>query len=205
MANKKDRVSINALERGVKEAADQNVVTIEWRGVEVNVRRRLSLVEMMDFVDGVVESCFSPVDSSYMPEVKDFAIRCGILEDYANFTLPKNVEKKYELVCACDAYEQIMSIVDRTQFESILCAIDEKIDHYRNSHIEEVKKQMDELYFTLEDLMQKLVNAFEGLDPVAVSDFVNAMQTGGIDESKVVEAIFAERQKQEEAKHNGDA
>jgi len=182
------KVSINALEKCVEESAP-SIVNVEWRGIEVTITRRLSLSDMMKFVDGVTNLCFSD-DGTYMPEIKDFATRCNVLEMYANFTLPSNIEKRYELVYACDVYATIMGSIDRTQFEVMLAAIDDKIDNRAQANVEAINRQMNELYAAFENLESRLSAVFDGIDGDTMKQLIGAMSNGKLDEQKLMDAYL---------------
>ena len=190
MANKIKKISINALEKCVKEAAGEPIVTREWRGINVNIKVRLGLQEMMTFVDGVVKTCFTENDNQYTPEVLDFAIRSSVLEMYANFTLPTNIEKQYELLYGCDMYGTILETIDRSQFDAMLRAIDEKIAHIAASNIEAVTRQVNDVYASLNALEERLSAIFQGIDNDAITGLVGAMADGKFDEEKLVHAYL---------------
>lgn len=197
MADKNKRISVNALERVVKEQYPEPV-TQGWHGNEVTIKPMLGLNEMMEFVDGVVKTCFIGDEQKYTPEVRDFAIRCSVLEMYANFTLPENVEHKYEFVYGCDAVEFVLGHIDHEQFEMILDAIDEKIEHIASAQAEAVMQKANELFAELEQLEKNLANVFEGIDEKDMAGIVKALQSGTLDEEKLVNAYFDARGKQEE-------
>lgn len=194
MANKIKKISINTLEKCVAEASGEPTVTIEWHGIAVAVKRRLGLMEMMTFVDGVVKSCFTSGGVEYTPEVLDFATRCSILEMYANFSLPANVERRYELVYECgDLYQIILDNIDRLQFDDILRSIDDKIAHIAEANIEAITRQMNELYAAFERLQERLSTAFEGIDKETIDNLVGAISDGKFDEEKLVDTYFAKK------------
>lgn len=190
MANKIKKISINALEKCVKEAVGEPIVTKEWRGINVNIKVRLSLKEMMTFVSSVVKTCFTETDNQYTPEVLDFAIRSSVLEMYANFTLPANVEKQYELLYGCDVYSTILDTIDRSQFDAMLRAIDEKIAHIAASNIEAVTRQVNDVYASLNALEERLSSVFQGIDKDSIVRLVGAMADGKFDEGKLVQAYL---------------
>lgn len=190
MANKNNRISVNSLEKCVKEAVAEPTVTKEWRGINFNIKIRLGLKEMMTFVDGVVKTCFTQDGTQYTPEVLDFAIRCSVLEMYANFALPTNIEHRYELVYGCDAFQIILDTIDRAQFDSMLRAIDVKIAHIANAKIEAITNQVNELYAALSSLEERLGSAFNGIDNDTISNLAKALSDGKFDERKLVHAYM---------------
>lgn len=197
MATKIKKISINALEKCLAEITD-DVSTFEWRGIEISVRRRLSLQQMLLFVTNVTSLCFTD-EGEYIPEVKDFAIRSNMLEVYANFTLPQNAEKKYEMVMKCDIFPLIYERIDGNQFKDILWSIDEKLDYVASSHIEAITKQIEDIYSAFNGLEEKMSTIFEGMDKETFNAIANALTQSGVDEEKLMTAyINAKSDKQED-------
>lgn len=185
---KTKKISINTLDKIMKE----NYIKLEpfeWYGNEVIVKRTLSFKEVLEFVDSVVKSCFSYEDGAYMPEVKDFAIKTCILEKYANFALPNNVEHKYELVYQTNAVEEVLQRVNARQYNEIITAIDLKVSHLASANIEAVNKQMNELYSAFNNLQEQLENMFSGVNPEDFTKMLGAFAENGIDEAKLVDAF----------------
>lgn len=192
MATKKSkagRISVNAFEKAMK-AVYVPTESLDWNGVEVVVKKNLSLKEMLEFVDSVVKSCFTKDTNTYLPEIKDFVIRICILEKYANFTMPSNTELKYALVYQTDAVEQVIARVNPVQLNSIRCAIDKKIDNIAQANIEAVDRQMNELYNAFGDLQDKLANLFSGVSSEDVRAVTSALAKGTLDEGKLVKAYI---------------
>ena len=125
MAKTEKKVSIALFDKIVKEHF-QNEATIQWHEAEVRVKRTLSLKEMLSFVDEVVGSCFHD-ELGYMPEVKDFAIKSNILTRYANFSVPDNLEHRYQMVYGTDAVDAVCAVIDTTQLQVIVNSINDKI------------------------------------------------------------------------------
>ena len=185
---KTKKISINALDKIMKENYTPTE-TFDWYGVEVAVKKTLSFKEVLEFVDSVTKSCFSSEDGAYIPEVKDFAVKTCILEKYANFTLPNNVEHKYELIYQTNAIEEVLHRVNGQQFNEIMCAVNDKINHLAQANIEAVNRQMTELYTAFDNLQKQLEGMFSGVNPEDFTKLLGAFGDGGIDEAKLVEAF----------------
>lgn len=83
MAKKEARISINKLESVMRE----NIVVVPLSGadgVDITIRRRLPLKDMMQFVENVVSSCIDAETATYTPEIKEFVIRSEILTTLLN-------------------------------------------------------------------------------------------------------------------------
>ena len=190
---KAKRVSINALEKAIENAAYKNECTAEWNGVPFVITKRLSLVEMMKFVDNVSKLCLSE-DGVYLPEVMNYAIGCNILERYANFTLPSNIEKRYDFIVACaDLIESIVAVVDESQFKSIMRGINDKVDYMAQSNVEKITKNIEDLFRSLEEMEKKLEPIFGDLDSDTVKAVMRSVSENGIDEGKLMKAYLESR------------
>lgn len=160
-----------------------------WRGLDIHIRTCLSLEEMMTFVHDVVSSCFAENTGEYLPEIKDFATRCSILESYAGFELPKRVSEKYELVYGTDIISFIVQYVEQAQFNNMLASIDKKIDHLAQSNIEALNQQMGEVVTRFEALEENLSGVFTGIDNESIAKIAGAIADGSFDENKLVKAF----------------
>jgi len=196
------RISINQLEVQAKEMHKDDAV-IDWNGIEVTVKYRLSLKEMLGFVDSVVQSCFMEGSGTYLPEIKNFAIRANVLDTYANFTLPKNIETQYTLICDTDAYDVVVQNIDPEQFADILEAIDSKVEMTARANIERLNYQMGVLYDKFEALEDQIGNLFSSVTPDEVKKIAEAVSNGNLDEDKIVQA-YIETQKEDEASGGQD-
>lgn len=197
MAKKKiQKISVNAMDEIMKRF--DTVETIEWNGLQVVIKKNLSLEEMMTFANSVVKSCFDQATGAYMPEVKDFAIRSNIMERYANFTLPSKVERQYDIVIRSGAVEEIMNHINFAQFSELMKAIDAKLQNAADANVQMVFRQFNDVVTSFESLQEKVGSLFAGVDAADIGKLINAMSEHGVSEEKVVQAYMAEQAKKEE-------
>lgn len=187
---KTKKISISTFDKIVKESYDP-VATVEWHGQEIVIKRTLSFKEMIEFVDSVTKTCFALNTNAYMPEVKDFAIKSNILEKYANFSLPNNLEHRYELIYFSDAVEVVLNYINHQQFDEVMASIDAKINNLAQSNIEAMNKQMNELYTAFANLQAQLEGLFSGVKTENFNALISAFGNGGLNEDKLVEAYLA--------------
>ena len=185
----KKKISISAFENIMKNTYT-STKTVEWNGVEITIQHTLSFKDFLTFVDSVVKSCFSIDNNAYMPEIKDFAIKCCVLEMYANFALPVNVERKYDLVYCTDAVRTVLAEINPEQYGVIMNAIDSKIENMAQANIEALNRQMSELYSAFENMQNQMSGVFEGVGADELSKLVGAISNGSFDESKLVQAYI---------------
>ena len=189
---KSKRVSITSFEKIMKETHTP-FIKIDWHGIEVTVKHTLSLSEVMSFVDSVTKSCFTDDRGVYLPEVKDFAIKCNILDMYANFALPANVERRYDLVYCTDAVESVLANINTAQYHEIVDAINDKIDNLAQANIEAVHSQMNELYTAFDGLQSQMSKIFDGVNVEDITKMVGAISGSSFDEEKLVQAFINQK------------
>lgn len=192
---KTKKISINAMDKVVKDTYIPTTI-INWNGLEVVVKHNLSFTEVLEFVDSVTKTCFSSDTGTYMPEVKDFAVKSNILERYANFTLPNNLEHRYEIIYHTNIIETVLGAVNHQQFNEMMVAIDAKIKNIAQANIENINKQMSELYTAFDNLQKSLEKIFDGVNTEDVVSLMKTMTEGSLDESKIIEAYLAHTKKE---------
>lgn len=166
---------------------------IDWNGVPLTVRTHIPFNLMLQFVRDVVETCFSVDTGEYLPEAKDIAIKCAIIEYYSNLELPEDIEQKYEFVYRTNAVQVIMEHLDKNQLNQILVAIDDKTAHRARSNIEAVNVRINEVISRVNEIQENIANLFSGIDNATISGIANAISDGAIDEEKLVKAIMEQR------------
>lgn len=188
MANtpKLRKISATAFDKVMKETRVP-ITNIDWHGIEVAIKDTLPLRDVLAFVDIVSKSCFAIGTNEYIPEVKSFTIKCCVLEMYANFTLPTNVERKYDLIYNTDAFDIVCEHINIKQLNEIVSAINEKVDNIAQSNIEAVNKQMNELYAAFDGLQKQIENIFSGIKPDDISKLVETIADGKLDEDKLMQ------------------
>lgn len=192
MAKKENRISVNAFEKVANENFS-NTVTKEWFGVEVSIRRTLPLREALMFTEDIVNACFA-ADGAFIPQVMDFAIKDGILTRYANFTMPSNTEKQYELIYTTGAADMVLEEIDREQLDSIIDAADRKIDYLCDANIKEVRTKLEDVLMAFEEMGNSFEKMFDGVTSEDIKNMVSAIgDIGNLDESKIVEAYMKQR------------
>lgn len=196
MAKTDKKVSIALFDKIAKERF-QNEATIEWHDAQLRVKYALSLTDMLAFVDDVVNSCFHD-KLGYMPEVKDFAIKSNILSRYANFTLPDNLEHRYQLVYATDAVDTVCAAIDETQLQEIVNAINDKIDFLCDSKATLIQERINDVLNTMEEMRDNTKSIFDGITQDDLKNLMGAIASSGLDEQKLVQAYIEQAKSKDE-------
>lgn len=204
MAKNEKRITVAEFEKVVKEKCSEalpSVITDEWNGITVTIRPSLPLVDMICFVDEVVDACFSE-DGDFMPEVIDVLIKRSILSRYANFNLPIDLRKAYELIYHSDAFEFVVARINSNQITEIINAISTAIKYRCDSNITEMRKQLSNLLLMMSDTGEKFGNVFDGLSTEDVSNLIKTLASPNLDEKRLVDAFLSKEH--EEVDPDGD-
>ena len=196
MAKKKNHVSVAAWERIAKELCGEEIKTVDWHGESLEVKTRLSLAEVVWFVNQVIKDCFGSDMTEYHPEVKQFAIDRVTIAVYTNVTLPVNMEKQYELIAGTDIIPAIHQEIDAGQYGDLLDAIDEKIDSVQDTNTALIERKITELASSLDSVGE----IFSGISSSDIRRIADAVSSGQFDESKLVKAYFEEKKAEQTTK-----
>lgn len=195
MATKKTkskRISVSAMDDILKKQEDTEIV--EWNGLEVIIQKTLSMDDMLNFVDSVVQTCFDAQTGEYRPEAKDFAMRVNIMTRYANFALPeRNVAHQYDIVVRSGAADMILDHINTAQFYEMNRAIDAKIEHKASANIQVLNKKFDEVVTEFENLQDKMTTMFAGVSSDDMKKLTESLANGNFSEEKIVEAMMSKK------------
>jgi hypothetical protein len=188
MAKKEHRISVNALEN-IAEVQYPNVITEEWAGIEVTIKRALSLSEMVEFVADLVEACIDD-KGEYSPEAYDFMSRVNVLTKYANFTMPADIKKQYALVYQTDAYEFVLGHINSSQFYDLCGAADMRINRELNMDVRSTRAMLSELVERFGDIANRLEESMSSVTAEDIKSMASAVGSGVVDEKKIVSAYI---------------
>lgn len=198
MAKNIKKISIAAMDKIIKENFP-NTATEQWFDTEIIIQRTLPFSEMLAFVDSVVSNCVQE-DIGYLPEMKDFFIRYNLLTRYANFNLPNKLEHCYSIVYGTDATELVMKNVNISQFNSILDAIDRKIEYLCDSNVSAIEKQMRNVVASFEEMEKKTEAMFSGINADDIAKITTAFVENGLNEERLVKAYVESQRESSEDK-----
>lgn len=189
---KKNRISVNAFEEAAALKHDETT-DIEWNGLTITVRKRLSLREAMLFAIDVTNACFDDEDGSYNPEYRELIQYKNVIERYTNLTLPQNIERQYELLIGTDIVLKVLCAVDYDQYGEILNDIDAKIEYRKEIEAYGARRRIDEAYNKIVEIADQLGKMFSDVTPEDISKVIGAVADGKIDEHKIVDAYFEKK------------
>ena len=195
-AKKSVKVSIRDWEKATKDNFPASV-TEQWFGIPITIKYTISLGEMLEFVDGVVASCFDD-ERGYVPEIWNFAFYNNILDYYTNITLPEDISKKYELIYGSNIIEFVKGYISEQQWFDLESSIGSKVKYIRETNIKGIEKEAVRLLDSFEELQKLVSSMFEGVSEDDIRKLTQALsKRGALDEEKIVKAILDNQNKAE--------
>lgn len=189
MAKKKTpKISVNTIDEIMKRFAETE--TIDWNGLQVVIKKNLSLEDMMAFANSVTKSCFDQASGAYMPEIKDFAIRANVVDFYTNFTLPKDLTKQYDMVIRSGIVETVLNYVNFAQFSELTKAIDAKLQNTADANIQAFIQKLDKVTAAFTHMQEQMETMFSGVNNEDVSKFISTVANGGDPAENVVKSYL---------------
>lgn len=203
---KENRISVNTLESIFKASAPtERRLEFDLEGgekISVDVKTVLSLPDMTAFVNEVVDECFDE-DGEYYPEYRAYMIRRQVLAYYGGFTMPKDHKKAYQWIYGTPVYDRMMEVIDSTQFDELLFAITDKIQHHQEVLLSGERQALMKAAAKMDEVSESVRSLTEGVDMEAFMTAVSGLGDtfGNMPREQIVhelvEAVTRRRTEQE--------
>ena len=192
MSKSVKKISISAIDKVLKNTEYNDTEVIQWNGLDIVVKKRLSLSELAGFAASVAGNCVSKDAGEYRPEFYDFLIANNIIEYYTNISMPEDAEKRYAMICAIrPLISEILTNIDKEQYGNLINAIDLKVAYIANSNIDAALRKVNDAYESLNEFVKSTAEMIEGVDPELLNNFITSVSENGIDEGKLMSAYLS--------------
>lgn len=180
MAKKKNNVSINTLEGFCKATSPktiEKVIEIDSESsVKFEIKPRLSLEECLRFVEDVVGESVMATELSIVPIAREFITNRNLLTYYANFTMPVDIHKTFELVAgAKEIVAMVLENIDASQFEMIQRAISERIGFEKEKMVALQELKVNETISEMNQFISRMAGLFDGVNGEQMAKFVSGL------------------------------
>lgn len=181
-------VSVNALEDVFKEHM-QTPSIYRWNNLDIVVKPYLSLQELFTVVSNIFNTCVNKESGEYTPEVLDFAFRRFVVDAYTNVTMPTSAAKCYDLICLSGLSDFVLEVIDKKQTELINWIVSEKIRVAVDNYAIKLKKQSEDLYNTMYNMLGKMESVFGGVSADDIKSISDALASGQLNEDVLISAV----------------
>ena len=179
MAKKTNRVSINALERFCKETTPdimQRTFSIGDETITYEVKFRLTLEESMRFIEDVVKEAIMPNDGMIVPLAQSYIIGKNILVYYANFTMPNDESKAYELVLgATGIIGDIIGCIDNAQYQMLLAGVRDRVNFETQKMLSVQEQRVNTLVGEISRFAEQMDSVFGNISGEQMAGFISSM------------------------------
>ena len=122
MGKKKGKLLMNEAEVLYKE---RTIQSFDHNGVEITYKPYLEFKERGQFIDKVVNFCVS--DTTFFPELFDYAVRLTVIEMYSNITVPRGIKDANNLAYGSGLYESLLGRIHPLEINGLISAANEEI------------------------------------------------------------------------------
>lgn len=179
MAKKTNRVSINALERFCKETTPdimQHTFSIGDETITYEVKFRLTLEESMRFIEDVVKEAIMPNDGMIVPLAQSYIIGKNILIYYANFTMPNDESKAYELVLGANGIiGDIIGCIDNAQYQMLLAGVRDRVNFETQKMLSVQEQRVNTLVGEISRFAEQMDSVFGNISGEQMAGFISSM------------------------------
>ena len=166
-------------------ASYEPFVTLHWLGKDIQVKKHLSLSDILSFVSDVISACYmsfgdddedgSDLDGPvYTPELKQYAIDNMTIAYYTNIDMTSG-ESAFDFIYHSDILDRVKELIDFEQYADIIMSINNKIEYINNSNIFEMTKDIQNVNNAMSDLYPALNAISETFDAEELSGIISTL------------------------------
>lgn len=174
-----------------------NTSVVNWNGVEITVRRIISVSELIAIVNSVASSAFSGETGAYSPVSVDFTERFAVLGLYTDIQMPEDINERYELCYAPGLYISVVEAIDPAQYEHLVRSVAREVEYLKQAGINEMNARINKLMNMIESFGNSMKSVMEQISPEDMQKLTEAMAKFGFDENKIVQAYLDASKEQE--------
>lgn len=163
------------------------MTSFEWNGMVIDVKERLTMTEMLEFVAKVVSMCFDD-SGEYMPEILDYAVQSNIVEMYTDMVMPDDLEAQYDMLVRTNISSLITEHIDTIQFREMIKAIDRKLKYVSESNSEKIRADVERLFGMFDQLQESVGQAIQSITGSDIAKISSAIQDGRFSVESLVKA-----------------
>ena len=148
----------------------ENEIIVDWLGRDIVIKKNLALYEVLNFVDDVVDNCYQGDEvKTFMPELKDYAIKFCMITFYTNIILMNNLDGESTnsensftpdiFITRSGIIDVIKQHIDTRQFDEIVLAIESKIEYINQTYVAGVMSDISKVNNIIEEALP-VIEAF---------------------------------------------
>lgn len=195
--NNVKKITVSAFENVMKDHFTNNA-TVDWHGVPIQITGTISLESALSFTKEIIDNCYDEETGTYLPESLDIVVRSEVLTRYANFTLPKDIGRRYQLIYQTDAFDVVAENINREQLDYIVNSALQKIEYMKQERISVTNRKLDEVLDQFDNLYEEfidIIGSASSEDVERLTEFIS--KEGSIDYDRLIKAYSENAQNKE--------
>lgn len=160
---------------------------IEYHGVTLNVRERISFPEMLSFVNTVADSCFT-LEGEYAPQVDMFAFKSNVIDFFTDVELPEDLAERYKLVMMTDLYSVVTENVYEAQLDDMRDSVSKLVEYKLATNVSAANHELSAVAGTLKTIAETYGQFAQSLDSGAVKQMMDALNANTADRNRLLAA-----------------
>lgn len=175
----------------VLNAADSEVTstTITWNGLDIDVKKTISLTEAVVLVDNVVHASYSSATGEYRPDFQHFAFEAAIITFFTNIELSNDSSIVYQIIYGTSLFDVIRQSISQKQLSMLHAAVEKRVNYLNNSNIERIAKEINKLVDSMNAFDEEAKRLLQGVSQEDINKIMSAFSSGEFNMDKLVTAI----------------
>lgn len=155
------------------------MITTIFRNKEINVKKQLTLTESLSFINGVVGGVVDLEDGLYSVLLYEPALVFSFFSVYTDIEISDISEVEvYDNLKECEDFIASVTSMDgfnREQYELLLLKINKQIEFERQRIIHKQNSAMDDMFESLNELLNTLNDKAESINIKTVNRFLKGL------------------------------
>lgn len=170
---KQNTIKFNELKSAAIPNMPENETTVKWHGLDLIIKRYLTIEEVDEFVMGVVANAFDVSDQedaksasmSYMPEFLDYLVELQTVRIYTNIdssslATERHTTEMYDIIKRTDILDVVRDNIDLYQYRQVIDGAKDKLDFYLHILQKDVEQELDDMAESLSKVVDVLEAVF---------------------------------------------
>lgn len=163
--------------------------TITWNGLDIEVKKTISLTEAVILVDNVVSASYSSTTGEYRPDFQHFTFEAAIITFFTNIELSNDSNAIYQILYGTSLFDTIRQSISQKQLSMLHTAVEKRVNYLNNSNIERVAKEINRLIDSMNAFDEEAKRLLEGISQEDINKIMSAFSSGEFNMDKLVTAI----------------
>lgn len=154
----------------------QRTFSVGDETITYEVKFRLTLEESMRFIEDVVKEAIMPNDGMIVPLAQSYIIGKNILIYYANFTMPNDESKAYELVLGANGIiGDIIGCIDNAQYQMLLAGVRDRVNFETQKMLSVQEQRVNTLVGEISRFAEQMDSVFGNISGEQMAGFISSM------------------------------